>query len=472
MKYNMKQLLLVILFIVCGLNLISCSVNDSVAEDSILPDFSDTTLVSLIEENTPNLAIKEGVICTKEQTMRIMRRNECIAVIKLSKPQIVSQAVREEAWGYFQFPVIYRAEGTGALIVKWAMQDDSPAAYGQNAGGRMMSYDEGATWIPLDNDYFEKKRNRVELKDGDILQVKNPSSKEVSSYESFPIAVNSKPIGKSNFNFYWEQEVPEELKGVYFSLYNTSSKTESDFHAELYDPGLLRYSTNGLMPIVWSGGIKELNDRTLIAGVYGGYYQSESGAVLRSGISFYKSNDKGHHWSIIGKIPYHGLEENDDNEYPYDGKGGFSEPSFEILKDGTFFCVMRNEYWHVPMCKSFSRDNGKTWTTPKPFTSNGVKPMLTLLDNGVLVLASGRPGVQLRICVDGDGVLWTEPIDMLPFIDGEGKYNPTRETCGYTDMIKADDQTFYLVYSDFLSKDENNDNRKSIMFRRIEIIKR
>lgn len=468
----MKQLLVVIFFIVYGLDLTSCSVNDSDAENSTLPDFSDTTLVSLIEENTPNLTIKEGIVCTKEQTMRIMRKNECIAVIKLGKPQIVSQAVREEAWGYFQFPVIYRAEGSRALIVKWAMQDDSPAAYGQNAGDRLMSYDEGVTWVPLDNDYYEKKRSRVELSNGSILQVKNPSSKMVSSYEWFPSPVNERPIGKSNYDFYLEQNLPEELQGVYFSLYNTSSKTESVFHANLYDPGLLRYSINGLMPIVWSGYIKELQDGSLVASVYGGFYKSSLGKILRTGISFYKSIDMGHNWSILGKIPYHGLKENDETTNPFDGKNGFSEPSFEILKDGTYICVMRNENWNVPMCKSYSNDNGKTWSIPKPFTPNGVKPRIILMDNGTMVLISGRPGIQLRVCVDGDGDIWSEPIDMLPFIDEEGKYDSTRETCGYADLLQVDDHTLYLVYSDFLTKNERNEIRKSIVFRKVEIFRR
>lgn len=446
----------------------SCSVReDNTSENSILPEFTDITLPTLNEETIPNLNIKEGVICDHAQTLRVMQGKECVAVVRLGEPIIVAKAIREEPWGYFQFPVIYRAEN-GALIVKWAMQEYSPIAYGQNAGGRLMSYDEGLTWQTLDGNYFEKKRNRVELSDGNVLQVKNPSSKNVSNYESFPKSVNVEPIGKSKYNFYYEEELPEELQGVYFSYYDTDKKSESVFHAELNDPGLLRYSTNGLMPIVWSGSIKEFIDGSLIASVYGGYYKSDYGDILRSGISFYKSCDSGMHWSIVGKIPFFKMGSN----IPFDGKDGFSEPSFLPLKDGNLFCVMRNENWNVPMCKSWSMDMGETWTTPEPFTPNGVKPMLELLGNGVLVLTSGRPGIQLRVCVEGDGQIWTEPIDMLSFVDLNGNINATRETCGYTDMIQVDDSTLYLVYSDFLTKDSNGDNRKSILFRKIEVIRR
>lgn len=457
--------------VVCGM--ISCTVNDNVIEDDIPYEFSDTTLFVLKEEFTPNLAIREGVVCTNEQTMRIVRGEECVAIIRIGEPITVAQAVREESWGYFQFPIIYRAaENPNALIIKWAMQEDSPAAYGQNAGGRILSYDEGQTWRPLDYEYFEKKRGCADLKNGDVLQIKNPSSKALSEYESFPTPVNAEPIGKQRYDFYFEKELPDEFQGCYLTYYNQLTRTATDFHAYLNDPGLLRYSTNGLMPVLWSGTIRQTNDGGLLAGVYGTFYQSEEGAILRAGISFYKSNDQGKHWDIVGKIPYHGLDKDDRNEYHYDGKAGFSEPVFEVLDDGSLFCVMRNENWNVPMCKSFSYDSGKTWSVPEPFTPNGVKPALTLLDNGVLVLASGRPGVQLRVCIDGDGKTWSEPIDMIPFIDKDGKYSSTRETCGYANLLQCNDHTFYLVYSNFLTKDENDESRKSIIFRKIEVVSR
>lgn len=461
------------LFVMSLIMLSSCSVReDNTSENPILPEFTDITLSTLNEETTPNLTLKEGVVCDHAQTLRVMQGKECVAVVRLSEPIIVAKAIREEPWGYFQFPVIYQAEGTGAIIVKWAMQEDSPSAYGQNAGGRVMSYDEGLTWQALDNDYYEKKRNRVEFDNGDVLQVKNPSSKEVSSYFDFPSPVNPQPIGKQNYLFYYENELPNELRGVYLSLYNASSGVESVIHASLNDPGLLRYSTNGLMPIMWSGEIKQISDNCLVAGVYGTFYQSEDGRLLRNGISFYRSYDGGYQWDIIGKIPFHGLMATDDSVYYYDGKSGFSEPTFAVLENGSYLCIMRNENWNVPMCKAFSYDEGRTWSVPEPFTPNGVKPVLTVLGNGALVLASGRPGVQLRFCIDGDGKTWTEPVDMLHFIDADGKYSSTRETCGYADIIRVDSNTLYLVYSDFLTKDSNGDNRKSILFRKIEVIRR
>lgn len=133
-------------------------------------------------------------------------------------------------------------------------------------------------------------------------------------------------------------------------------------------------------------------------------------------------------------------------------------------------CVLRTGNCS-PLYKAYSNDGGKTWTEPKPFTPNGVKPDVLRLGNGILVLTSGRPGVQLRFCLDGIGELWTEPIEMIPFMNTDGTWDLEGATCGYTNILPADDNSFYMVYSDFKSKNENGELRKSIIFRKITIIK-
>ena len=120
--------------------------------------------------------------------------------------------------------------------------------------------------------------------------------------------------------------------------------------------------------------------------------------------------------------------------------GDYVEPAFEILADGTFICVMRTGMV-TPMLKSFSYDNGRTWTVPEPFTPNGVDPNLLLLQNGVLVLASGRPGVQLRFSFDGKGDSWSEPLDLIPFMHEDGSYN-TNVSCSYPALLAETANSF------------------------------
>lgn len=120
----------------------------------------------------------------------------------------------------------------------------------------------------------------------------------------------------------------------------------------------------------------------------------------------------------------------------------------------------------TPMLKSFSYDNGRTWTVPEPFTPNGVDPNLLLLQNGVLVLASGRPGVQLRFSFDGKGDSWSEPLDLIPFMHEDGSYN-TNVSCSYPAILAETANSFYLVYTDFTRKNDKGEQRKTILFRKI-----
>lgn len=457
LKNYFRIILLSLLFCASGIAGAQNSVNDKIQRNYI------------VEEYEPDLVIKEGFISQKKQKIKVRRNGKVVAVIKLGKPIIVSQSDKEEDWGYFQFPSIYQY-GNDPLIVGWQMAADSHTSYGDGGSGRMMSKNKGKSWKILDKDYFQKASHRVDMRNGDVIHISTPS-RNIKKYPTFPKSVNKKPI--NDHFFYLESELPEDLRGVYLYHRDSKNNTSKPIHGELRDPGLLRYSIDDIMSIVWWGDIQELDDGALVAGVYPGYYADKSGNVNDYGISFYKTIDGGYHWDILGKIPF----QDDVKLYPSnidEGIRGFSEPAFMVLKNGTFLCVMRTGF-DTPMYKSISSDGGKHWTKAIPFTPNGVDPKLLQLDNDVIVLTSGRPGVQLRFCIDGDGNHWTESIDMMPFLDDNGNYTMTLRkmpTCGYTDIMAVNDHTFYMVYSDFTLKNKEGQKRKTIIFRKIEVIKK
>ncbi len=457
---------LILLTIVGGaFILFACSNEEKIKPKDSIPDlFNDPELVSINEEVTPNLIIREGIICPKAQSIRVLRKGNPIAVINLGEPSVVVQAEEKEDWGYYQFPILYYSDKGEGIIVEWQMKADSYTAYGSDGRGRLISYDEGLTWKYLDKDYLIKDRYRVELKNGSILQVKTPASKPKTEYSNFP-----KALGETikDYDFYYERDMPEELRGAYLEI--CTDGMVKTIHASINDPGLLRFTIDGYAPIVWWGNIKELDDGSLVAGVYPNYYMNGDGTISNSTVSFYKSSDLGSTWNIIGKIPYYEIK---DGRYYSPGfyDSGFTEPAFEVLNDSTFFCVMRTGY-NTPMYRALSTDKGINWSFASPFTPNGVMPNLLLLKNGTLVLSSGRPGVQLRFNIEGDGRYWTEPIDMLPFMN-DGEYD-VYASCGYTCIIPAkDNDSFYLVYSDFKTKNIYGENRKSILFRKVQIIKK
>ena len=207
------------------------------------------------------------------------------------------------------------------------------------------------------------------------------------------------------------------------------------------------------------------SDGSIIAGIYPGLYLNEKDGVDPSGILFYRSTDKGRNWKIQGRIPYEPdlkTDPNGDKRPAF----GFTEPGFEILSDGTFLCVMRTTDSFVknsPMYVSRSTDLGVTWTKPETFTRAGVLPRLLQLDNGVIVLASGRPGVQLRFCTDGKGQKWTDSFEMLPFKNEQ----EAAVSCGYTELLATGPDRFLLIYSDFNYRNEVGTIRKAIKVREV-----
>ena len=426
------------------------------------------TLPFLSEEVKPNLNIREGYVSQKEETVKIVRKGKTVAKIILGEPVLVAQAEKEEKWGFFQFPILGRALD-GRLIMSWQMKADTHLTYGKGHRGKMMSLDEGKTWMPLDKGYvFKYRASKVlEMQDGNTMIITTPAAKDIKSYTSFP-----NPLYKDKsmkMDFFLESELPEDLRGAYLTIQDRQGKVISNIHSEVEDPELLRYSIGGLIPIKWFGDIKELKDGSLIAGIYPSCYKNNTNELPKSDITFYKSTDGGYHWSAIGRIPFK-IEKLRDKSRQYDRYQGFSESTFEILEDSTFFCVIRTGY-NTPLYRSYSYDRGRHWTKPEAFTSNGVKPQLLSLDNGVMVMASGRPGLQLRFCLDGDGKVWTEPVEMLPFMEKNGKYDMWDVSCGYINILPVDSNSFYIAYSDFRTKNKYGIYRKSIMFRKIMVEK-
>lgn len=405
-----------------------------------------------------SLKIHEGLLSVKAEKIKYRANGKLLAVIELGKPTKIVQAEAKEKWGFFQFPTIGIADDS-ILVVNWSMKEDSYLSYGRKTTRPivpMISRDGGFTWKPQEKKYEVVVRNYNVQNDDGLLQIKLPRARNINQYKKFP-----KPVERQdNYFFYKMEDLPEELKGVYFEFIDRKGG-KTLLHAKLKDPGYLRYAIDSLMPIFWRGSIKHLSDGSLLAGVYPTYYQDINGKVLPGGISFYRSYDDGNTWNIQGKIPF--LHDGIANKK---GKS-FDEPDFEVLSDSTLICVMRTADVS-PMYQSFSADLGNSWSRPVPMSPNGVKPRLLLLKNGVLVLVSGRPGIQVRFSFDGTGRLWSDPIDFIPFMKTARKYR-TSVSCGYASILECDSNSFYVVYSDFTTKNKKGEERKSIMFRKIKV---
>lgn len=408
--------------------------------------------------------IRQGVPVYGAANIDYRRGGKTILKVELQEPVVVAAAEQPENWGYYQFPGIYSSDDGNLIAATWSMHKDSPSSYGKGGSDFRVSSDNGKTWVSAER-APSRKSGLLLPATGERIGIRTPVAPNVSELQlPQPVATGIKSYDRT-FSFYRLAEIPEALQGVYMNRWDENgARTEE--HAGLEDPRAVRYSDNDLFPVVWWGDMKLLPDNSVVAGIYPMFYENEAGGVDPSGISFYRSTDNGMNWKIQGKIPYSpdlAADPNGDKRKSF----GYTEPAFEILSDGTFLCVMRttDALGNSPMYFSHSADQGATWSQPRAFTSTGVLPKLLRLDNGVIVLASGRPGVQIRFSHDGRGEEWTEPFEMLPF------ENEDVVSCGYTQFLATGPDSFLVVYSDFKYRNENNEERKAIKVREIKVIK-
>jgi hypothetical protein len=379
--------------------------------------------------------------------------------VKLNEPIIISVASKPEKWGFFQFPSIYRSVDS-TLVAKWNMASDAITSYGHRGDGYAVSKDGGKSWSQLQG--TAPIGGGLVLSNKDEIKIYTPPALGIDTLH-LPKPIANVPTGRK-FTFYRLSELPPSLQGVYIQRLHKGEKQWSIEHDSLYDPDVARYSESGLFPVVWWGDMQIAEDGSAIAGTYPGFKIANNNKVSPSGVFFYRSTDEGHTWNVQGRIRY----EPDVRLDPNGNKRvvlGFTEPAFAILSNGTFLCVMRTtDRLNSPMYLSHSNDRGVTWSKPRPFTQNGVLPRLLQLSNGVIVLSSGRPGVQLRFCLDGKGEKWTDPFDMLPYKKGEDAVS-----CGYTGIVATGPDRFLLIYSDFKYANKENEIRKAIKVREVVV---
>jgi len=409
-------------------------------------------------------SLKQGIPAFGQEVIYYKREGKTILTVKLDEPVVIDVAKKPEKRGYFQFPGINKTND-GVLVATWHMAEDAVTSYGQIGGSKsVVSYDDGKTWCEIYNTI--PSVGGIELPNGDKIKVHTPKAidrKELNLPDS--LAAVKENYGRT-FVYYKMTELPQELQGVYLSRLKKGENTWKIEKAILNDQSAVRYIDSGWFPVVWWGDLQIAPDGSILAGIYPGLYLDENNKVSPSGVIFYRSADNGKSWNYQGKIPYQPDLETDPNGTKRIALG-YTEPASILLKNGVYLCVMRTTdgLGNSPMYVSQSTDMGVSWTKPKTFTKSGVLPKLLQLENGSIVLASGRPGIQLRFAIDEKGETWTDPIEMLPFENIEGEVS-----CGYPDIVQAGPNSFQLIYSDFKYLNEKGEIRKAIKIRKVEVL--
>lgn len=121
-----------------------------------------------------------------------------------------------------------------------------------------------------------------------------------------------------------------------------------------------------------------------------------------------QSLDEGSTWTYLSDVSF-GAPSPCDNP---------SEHDCAYMADRTtLMCVWRSDGTAKTLCESRTTDRGKTWTPARPLSASrgngeeeagspipsapiGVEPKLERLNNGLLVVSAGRPGLYLWVAVD------------------------------------------------------------------------
>lgn len=153
------------------------------------------------------------------------------------------------------------------------------------------------------------------------------------------------------------------------------------------------------------------------------------------------SEDEGYCWSCLSTMA--------GSDSVADAKEGFDEPCLIQLEDGDLMCVSRvGSGQDQRLARAYSSDEGKTWSELDRLAAYSVAPQILRLQNGVLALSTGRPGVFLWFSSDSRGAVW-EPVDVMAFHNSvldESAQMAAHQTTAYTAMIEAKDNRLFLVY--------------------------
>lgn len=171
------------------------------------------------------------------------------------------------------------------------------------------------------------------------------------------------------------------------------------------------------------------------------------------------SEDGGHTWH------YYSTVATPDDVLPrseWDRVKGFEgadESSIVRLADGKLMAVFRvgsGIRWKLR--RAYSADNGRTWSKPKPIPAYSVEPEMVRTANGVVVLATGRPGIHLWFSTGGRGRIWQD-VNIVSYHNKwapNAKYrisplNPNRpeamwQTSSYTGLVQVAPNRLLLVY--------------------------
>lgn len=392
--------------------------------------------------------------------------------IVLSEPVVVAMGpdATTAGWGPYQFPYLWKTP-EGRLLYTFNAGQDSVTAYGEEPIC-CVSDDGGKSWQKVAVKEVQHLMG-LSLPNGDLLRFENQPSLPMDGMAlPQPVCTSVK-----DFAAYAIKDIPDGLckKTWEFTRINADHPQGITEQATLNWPHMFTSGAKGvLIQPHPAGRLRLAPDGSLWMPHYGAVgIDPETGSVDSLQMSNYllRSQDNGHTWDVMAYLPYHPASEAQANHE------GYNENDITFAPDGSMIRLIRTHVIYAkqafePMLITRSTDGGHIWSNPKEFDFTGVWPALLTLNCGVTLATYGRPGLFLRATKDPACLQWEDPIELIHSdrIPNKPGSVVNMATCSYTDLIKLDDHTAGLAYSDFTVPDETGTPRKTMMFRTVRCL--
>ena len=420
--------------------------------------------------------------------------------IVLEHPRLVySPPVNKETskWGVYAIPKMWRSPD-GELVIRFNGEADSGLCEQSVPNLYFISNDNGQTWYPIengDNVYdikyltginppFLKRKNGeiigVRYKDG-LLPISNTKPEK-----EFKV-----PCGASIVHTYRYGNLPPECIGLELLRQKNGQKEIKEISLDFPDREIMvnakglsaeggdyitipEYVQSNIFASPYFTGITELDDGTLAAVAHG----QTPGIFDRQCEDAYLviSEDDGITWkyrSTIASMP----------DMPFGCCGDGGEISLTKSSNGNLICAMRTdmsiEGYPCDTLICISHDNGYTWTCPGKAADSSVTPHVIALENGVVVLIYGRPGVHFKISED-NGETWSGSYPIIgktlaeELADGKSYMDAKYfDTCSYSNTFveKLSDNSLLVLYNDLKYDEGDGKHHKAAFVRKLTIEK-
>lgn len=417
---------------------------------------------------------------------------------EVSAPKLVYSSPINSAtkkWGVHAIPRMWR-EANGDLIVRLNGAEDNGLTQQAAPNLYFKSEDLGESWTFVENgpDIYDMtvfmgiNPPYTFLKDGSVISL----GFKKNCWPIMDVEPVKKYLMKTGANFvhvYKYGDIPDNAKGVLLNTFVNGEKRTEEVNYDFPEReiavsakgriagdkylDLPEYVQSGFFWSPYMTGACELADGTLAALAHG--QRPDVPDRQCEEVYLIASDDRGKTWRKRA------VAASTKDRFPMGYAGDGYEISLTAASNGDLLCAMRMEGNKDTSDTMLTRstDNGYSWSEPVSVADSSVTPHVVAMEDGVVLLIYGRPGVHFKISEDC-GKTWSDSYPIIgKTLEEERKTGRSDREFKYTDMgsysntfiEKISENTVILVYNDMKYDEGDGQKHKAAFVRKITVTK-